>query len=589
VNVVSSNSWSSKTLFVTIQSRDTEVEHDLSTPYALVGSRNDCDVVIHDKATAGRALLLMCIEDRIQALVLTPSSRKSGRLLTMSPDKPLTFGSTRLTARFGNANQDGTDSSLASLKNNDTSVVTLTWKKNSIRQYTQLPHAVPILLGRKSPSRILVDDPNLSGTHCCILRMHDRAWAIDLASTNGTRVGRHKARCMEIPLDKSMVAGKRRFHFLRLHTDQALSPSSIPLPRADLPAETEPIADAVAQAAVDEQQQPLADRQLRSSLAAAMDEVTEGQEIIAQLSQRLAQSEQDASDAQAHADRLQTQSDQQTAELEQLAFHLQETNAARNSVSNHFQLQADEATEQLRQAIEDRDRLADELRQARVTSDTTAAERDAALDQHAEVTDKLQQAISENESLKQQLAQRTADLDQQQSKYEQVTAELQDRLEQQIDGNEDQQQRYESEIAELWEQLAEHETMLQQQQMDREAEIAKHAQRVTDLLRERDALEQQLATDQPERLQQMEHSLRQRELELQRIQHELDAERSILASLDEGLREATGLHDSESMDNAELTDDTESCIASFDFQSILTQALDALPPIDDGRDEPPVH
>lgn len=590
---MSSKFWSPQTLVITLQTRDTEVEHDLRVPYALVGSRNDCDIVISDAETAGRAMLLMCLEDRIGALILTPSSRKSGRLLTVLPDQPLTLGNTRLLARFGRDELIKAESS--SLRTNaDTSVMTLTWKKNSIRQYTQLPHGVPMLVGRKPPSRIQVDDPNLSGTHCCILRMHDRAWTIDLASTNGTRVGGRDQRCMEIPIDKSMIAGKRRFHLLRLHTDQALcAPSNSPfasssiaaLPRKDFATSTVIAPDAYG----NEEARQDSNSQLRLSLVTAMDELSQGHEIISLLSERLASSERASGHAVARADRLQIACDENNAELQHLAFQLQEALVTRGQLTRQLQLQADEANRKRQSAIEDTDRLAHELRQTQAENVKLAGDLDATIEQHQQTHDKLQRSLEENLQLKQLLEQLAADLNQQQDSHDKIRAEMQQQLDQQIAASEAQQRRYELEIAELWEQLAEHENMLQQHQHDREAEIAKHVQKISDLLADRDELERQLATDQPERLQQMEHSLREREQELLRIQHELDAERSILAALDEGLRETTSHHDAASLDAPELDDETESCIASFDFQAILTQALEALPPIDDGHDERSVH
>ena len=73
-----------------------------------------------------------------------------------------------------------------------------------------------MVIGRKSPSAIALDDDRMSATHCCLIRSGDRCWAIDLASTNGTLSGGQRRTVHQIPLDKSLVLGSQRVHYVRL-------------------------------------------------------------------------------------------------------------------------------------------------------------------------------------------------------------------------------------------------------------------------------------------------------------------------------------------------------------------------------------
>ena len=188
-------------------------------PYAIVGSSKDCDLTVESDRVARHAVLFLAINGNVKAVVLAGGSKHSGRSVRVRPDRSLKLGKSRILVDVVDDNRkhstfDPTEPDDA----ND--VYAATWKSQDFRHFLHLHNQRPILIGRKSPCQIRINDHRLSGQHACVLRVGEQLWVIDLKSANGITVGRERVAHADIAPDKSMVlADKHRVHFVRLRRD----------------------------------------------------------------------------------------------------------------------------------------------------------------------------------------------------------------------------------------------------------------------------------------------------------------------------------------------------------------------------------
>lgn len=217
--------WNSPNLSLSLRGPDGETTIELEQPYAIVGSDPKCHVVAESSKVASRALLFLSTRNGVRAIVLSLNAKQPGRLMKVEPDRPLKLHSFEITAATSapESPNESRHSDLVSSQASPDTIFAVTWKTDKTRRFVQLADSVPTLVGRKSPATILLDNDRSSGLHCCLVRVGESLWVIDLLSRNGTVVSGVPASCSQLELGKSFVIGSQRLHFVRLHTDQIVS------------------------------------------------------------------------------------------------------------------------------------------------------------------------------------------------------------------------------------------------------------------------------------------------------------------------------------------------------------------------------
>lgn len=189
-------------------------EESLEQSYAVVGSSDDCSIVLQDAAVHPTCLMVFATEVGLIAMVLAPQSKKAGQLLVLESEQPVPLG--KWTVRFRRTRSKDVASNSVEHSAAESTLHCLTWKSSVGRQYLQLRHEHPVLIGRKAPAHLLLSDSQLSSLHGCLFRSNNCVWAIDLFSRNGTWSGGHRALQHVLQPDKSVTMGQHRIHYTQL-------------------------------------------------------------------------------------------------------------------------------------------------------------------------------------------------------------------------------------------------------------------------------------------------------------------------------------------------------------------------------------
>ena len=181
----------------------------LDQPFAVVGSHPDCDVQVDEASVDDRTLFVCATAAGVVVVVLSPRAKKAGQTYRLPQGRKIPLGPWLLSFSM-----EADDNDTSPVEN--TPLHCLTWKTDFGRHYVQLRHEYPLIIGRRRPAGIVIEDDRLSSLHGAVLRSRDRCWAIDLSSTNGTWSGGVRRRVHAIDRDKSFVVGKQRIHFTQL-------------------------------------------------------------------------------------------------------------------------------------------------------------------------------------------------------------------------------------------------------------------------------------------------------------------------------------------------------------------------------------
>ena len=122
--------WTSQTIEYAVSGPNGVRQGSLSHPFALVGSSQACDVRIDGDKIASRALLAMVTPAGIRAIVLTPGTKKSGRVIQVAPDRPLKLHDHQLSLTVTGA----ADVNLPDDESEET-LFALTWQSGKNRQF----------------------------------------------------------------------------------------------------------------------------------------------------------------------------------------------------------------------------------------------------------------------------------------------------------------------------------------------------------------------------------------------------------------------------------------------------------------------
>lgn len=580
--------WSPQHLSISVRGPNGERTETVPQPYVLLGSNAACDVVLESPKIPGRSLLFVATPKGIRGMVLSPTSKKSGKLLKLDADQPWRIRDYEVRVHADPLRYESEPQAA-----DEQSVFAVTWKSGSTRHYAQLNEFHPILIGRQYPSHVIADCDRMSSVHCCLYRCGEEIWAVDLGSTNGTHLAGESIRCDRVPLEKSIRVGRQRFHVLRLHTED--------VPR-QLSREVRDLQDQVQRAIQDRDD-------LQACLTSLMSQVAERESALEGLqaqsttllvslslaheNQQVQQRQHDdalavldgqlSSRAEQHAelsaalagnarliDELRAELELKAADTAQLQARLAEKSSAIDSLQSQLESQAGEQarqsaalvaksglidelqaelegkaadTAQLRASLDEKANTIETLRSQLELQAGEHAEQSAALEANSLAIDQLQ---SELERLRASNADFAADVETKSRVSVGLQAELNALLEK-LQAEQARRERLEDEMAELATRYAEAERLL--------------------------AEPDELQAERLQRLERAEADLQRREAELARRNAELDHERHVLNLLSTEI----------ALEPAPPTvpDEEESCISSFDFHDVLEQALESLPPIDD--------
>ena len=486
-----------------------ETTLEVGKPYAIAGSNETCDVVINDRNVSRRSLLFLVTSRGVRCVVLSDASKNAGRTLRVDPDKPIRIGKHSLSVRRASGPADDlgakpTASRLDGDADDDleaTPLQLLTWSTDGLRRFVRLHEESPLVIGRKSPAHLRIDDERLSGVHCCLFRKGQALWVIDLNSGNGTFVGGKNVTCSVVADGRSFVAGAQRIHWTRLH------PSGV----------VEQLEQEHQNIAADRDAERLRSTELEQQLHETQTTLGSTQDALAASEAKLRASQSQLEHAQLRAERADSTNE---ALLVELSEHMTATGVLQTQMDKLL-AEGEEAKRQLaecrREFAELESRFADE----RQGFEATRIELSQAM--HS-----LRDAEENHRSIE--------------SVYEQAVGEL------------------------------------KETRSDREAAEAT----VSELRDENKALRSQVEelSAQLERTKQLVESdaLRARESELDRLKSELATEREILGKLK--LDTYTGAPSDEIQQTRSFVED-DTCIASFDFQEILEEAMEDLPSIEE--------
>jgi hypothetical protein len=208
--------WSASQLRVTVLDGDQTRTQLVSRPIVLFGSHPECDVVLSESAVSKRYYCILATDRGLYGTSLTgQSSQRRRRFRRVTAGRKLRMGRYRLRVELVPESEDG-ESDLSSGFESDAADWRLEWVENGVRHSAQLRAQRPLLVGRGSPSQIVVNDPAMSCVHFLVYAQLGQLWVVDLCSSNGTWVRRSRAPVQRLAEGQSFRAGATRFRWLRL-------------------------------------------------------------------------------------------------------------------------------------------------------------------------------------------------------------------------------------------------------------------------------------------------------------------------------------------------------------------------------------
>lgn len=606
-------------LRIEVAGGDIERSIEMQQPYALVGSHERCDIVLPDASIANRALLLIATSKGTRAIILSERSKRSGTILTVKPDRPLKVGPYTLRVEANTA-EVATDTTTedpppstteqAGSESNEhetpRAVHTLTWKEQTVRKYAQLADQRPLIIGRKAPSHVRIQDNQFSGVHCCAFRAGNRMWIIDLASTNGVSVSSKPIQCSEVRTGKSFRVGSIRVHYTQLHTEEATASLQLnaQLRSKDADATQTAIEELEAKTNGLQQEVGAAINAAQRQLATIAQLETERDALRTTITELESKRDEDAAriaDQQVERAKLRTtiaeleaqREDHQSgiAKLEANRSRLESERATLEAERTRLESERDEHRATIAELTQAQQRQLEQGQQAETERLNQIAALQNQLDEMQ--TNQLETLQAKLESSDRELTEawteltRLSDIESQMNAQQTQLNELNE-LTTRAESLQEELDRRDQSIAELLEQTEALSTRDAEVQRLQEELTAAHAEReatrqaqqqrdetIEALQNEKDELTARLNVDAPEHVRMMEQALQEREAELEKLRDELVAERQVLHSLNQEIKPVDvdpGLASN---------DDEEACITSLDFQNVLEAALDALPAIDE--------
>ncbi len=181
--------WCATKLAVDVAGPDSTFTTHVDKPFAMVGTRRDCEIVVPNKQLSRRKFYLHAVDDGIFFLDLAP--RWSGGPMHgwIEAGDKLQFGEYEITVNLKGhetalCNPEAHLTDRGSLDCLGPTLDISTGEKKVCRQIISRRLT---LIGRKSPSTITVSSRTISRVHCALFFDGEDLWVIDLKTRGGTR------------------------------------------------------------------------------------------------------------------------------------------------------------------------------------------------------------------------------------------------------------------------------------------------------------------------------------------------------------------------------------------------------------------
>jgi pSer/pThr/pTyr-binding forkhead associated (FHA) protein len=186
---------------------------ELKQPFALVGSGDECDVILPDSRLPARCFVALLSDSGLVGASLV--RRSIARFLPMNATRGIRVGRFRVQFELTTLAIAGGCDQTCALPTTDFTPE-IRWRIGGRKKYAQLIGGKPLLFGRRKPSRLQIDDSAVSSIHGVIYQHAEHLWLIDLHSTNGTRINGHRVRCASLLPGQSFTVGGTRLKYVAI-------------------------------------------------------------------------------------------------------------------------------------------------------------------------------------------------------------------------------------------------------------------------------------------------------------------------------------------------------------------------------------
>ncbi len=216
--------WSNARLRLSVRTGQEEKSVIVPRPVAVVGSDPRCDIVLAGSRIPPRCFCVIAVNGVLLGSVLVDGSHSSiARFRRLTLQRSLRLGCYQLKIALL-PEADGQEPLLdhsdeTASEDGQETVSTLQWKTGCVRHQFDLPRGVPILVGRRAPCHLQIDDAMMSSVHCLLLSLGKNLWLVDLCSRNGMSIRHRRVAADAISRGRSFRIGKTRVRWLPGRTD----------------------------------------------------------------------------------------------------------------------------------------------------------------------------------------------------------------------------------------------------------------------------------------------------------------------------------------------------------------------------------
>lgn len=208
--------WCDEKLAVRVTGPAGEQEISLDQPFALIGSHARAHIVLSGPEVRKRALLLVAIEGGIYVAYLDveqadPDAR--GRWLT--DGEAIQLGPYTLHARLASGQALQLPSAHPQNQRSPVPIPVLHIYCGALLKDRRRVRYPLVLIGRRPQCALRLLGEIVSSYHCLLFWCEQRLWCIDLASSNGTRVGEALIACRELLLGERLEVGEFQLLYYR--------------------------------------------------------------------------------------------------------------------------------------------------------------------------------------------------------------------------------------------------------------------------------------------------------------------------------------------------------------------------------------
>ena len=250
--------WCSRQLSITVDGPEGLVATVLEKPFARVGSHEFSEISLPDQHVRRRSLYLHAAHSGVFCIDLThpespksvwPHLRSPGLRGWLDPDRPISLGPFRLSARLAHGAAPG-DEPLPDLQAKGSAASpfpVVTACVNGKDLGTRVLTRQLTVVGRHASCSMQLTSHSVSAVHCVLFWDGKSLWVVDLLSGNGTLLGDQPVEVARVPLGGRLRLGRVELVYLsRVRERDVLDASGssaplLPSDSASAPSVAEPV------------------------------------------------------------------------------------------------------------------------------------------------------------------------------------------------------------------------------------------------------------------------------------------------------------------------------------------------------------